>query len=65
MVMITVMYFWSGNYVTGDICTFVFQVLAEQHEKNTIEDRLSSEIDQLRWARVCVCVKGQVLIWWC
>ncbi|XP_071544264.1 rab GTPase-binding effector protein 1-like isoform X1 [Panulirus ornatus] len=24
------------------------QVLAEQHEKNTIEDRLSSEIDQLR-----------------
>lgn len=25
------------------------QVLAEQHEKNTIEDRLSSEIDQLRY----------------
>lgn len=32
----------------------MLQVLAEQHEKNTIEDRLSSEIDQLRWVRGCV-----------
>lgn len=30
---------------------FVLQVLAEQHERNTIEDRLSSEIDQLRWVK--------------
>lgn len=52
VLMITIC-FWSGNYVTDDVCTF--QVLAEQHEKNSIEDRLSSEIDQLRLVRECVC----------
>lgn len=51
VLMITVC-FCSGNYVTDDVCTF--QVLAEQHEKNSIEDRLSSEIDQLRLVRECV-----------